>query len=347
MRIIVTGGAGFIGSHIVDALVAAGHEVMAVDNLSSGRWSNLESNGWIIQVEGDIRTDRFVATVEQFKPDAICHQAAQPSLLISVEQPALDAEINILGTLNVIQAARRAGAHVVMASTSAVYSDLPALQPYRENSPLDATRPYGIAKMSAEQYLRHSGLRYTLLRYGNIYGPRQIPVGENQLVPHALDHIYKGAPFTVNGDGEQTRDFVYVGDVAAANVAALTAQKVGIYNAGSGKAHSVNEVLTILKELTRFEGEFRRGPAKPGEPRRVALDSTAANRELGWWAGTKLFNGLVYTVEWYKQAHGIGEYCTCGHFDDEHDQEDVCLVCDCSNYQYLGYGKRKPVMEQA
>ena len=298
MRVIVTGGAGFIGSHIVDVLITAGHTVWVCDDLSSGRADNVNPAAQFERC--DIADPvQFFSLCGKLNFDTICHQAAQPSLLRSVAEPDFDARVNILGTINIILAARKAGAHVVMASTSAVYSDLPTLQPYKENSPLDATRPYGIAKMAAEQYLRHSGLRYTILRYGNVYGPRQVAVGENQLVPRALDHIYQGAPFVVNGDGDQTRDFVYVKDIAEANIKAIENGVVGIFNAGLGKMYSVNEVLLTLTRFSRFAGDFPFGPGKPNEPRRVALDSTAARRELGWWAGTSLFDGLKATVDWY------------------------------------------------
>jgi len=190
----------------------------------------------------------------------------------------------------------------VMASTSAVYDDT-LLNSRHEGDLLHPTRPYGIAKMAAEQYLRHSGLRYTILRYGNVYGPRQVAVGENQLVPRALDHIYQGAPFVVNGDGDQTRDFVYVKDIAEANIKAIENGVVGIFNAGLGKMYSVNEVLLTLTRFSRFAGDFPFGPSKPNEPRRVALDSTAARFELGWRAGTSLFDGLKATVDWYDSKN--------------------------------------------
>ena len=333
MRVIVTGGAGFIGSHIVDALVAAGHTVWVCDDLSSGKMDNINPSARFEQC--DIADPiQFLSFCGELHFDAICHQAAQSSLLRSVEEPDLDARVNILGTINVIQAARRAGARIVMASTSAVYADFPQLQPYQEDGMLNPTRPYGIAKMAAEYYVRASGLRYTILRYGNVYGPRQVPVGENQLVPRALDYIYKGAPFVVNGDGEQTRDFVYVKDISEANVKAIESGVTGIFNAGSGKQHSVNEVLVILKELTHFAGEFRHGPGKPNEPRRVLLDSTRAHRGLGWWATIELFYGLLWTTQWYREKNRIFHLCTCGHADQKHTPEETCTLCECSDYKW-------------
>jgi UDP-glucose 4-epimerase len=287
MRVLVTGGAGFIGSHIVDLLIQRGHDVAVLDDLSSGRRENVNPRANLIR--GDIaEAGRVVRT---FQPNAICHQAAQPSLLRSVQEPIFDATTNILGTLAVIDAARAVGAYVVMASTSAVYAE-DAAQPYAEDAPKRPTRPYGIAKLAAEMYLRESWVMATILRYGNVYGPRQVPVGENQLVPHALNHILHGAPFLVNGDGEQTRDFVYVGDVAKANVSAIEKRFTGTYNIAQGVPHSVNEVLGHLAELTGWRGQWRHGPAKPREPWAVSLDIRRAQVRFGWFAETPLAVGL-------------------------------------------------------
>jgi UDP-glucose 4-epimerase len=228
MRVLVTGGAGFIGSHIVDALLLRGHEVWVLDNFSSGHYANFDPPGAHV----------LLKDIVEFGPDdlspfdAICHQAAQPSLRRSIDDPAHDALVNIIGTINVIQAAKAYGAHVVFASTSAVYD--PAGGAFTEDSPIRPNLPYGIAKATAEQYLRHSGISHTILRYGNVYGPRQVQVGENQLIPHCLAHILDGKPFVINGDGEQTRDFVYVEDIARANVLATEGRVNGTFNCASG-----------------------------------------------------------------------------------------------------------------
>lgn len=292
MKILVTGGAGFIGSHIVDALVERGHEVTVLDNFSTGKRSNLFVLDCVIT--GDIR----LSLSDYGSFDAICHQAAQPSLRRSIDDPAHDALTNIIGTINVIQAARSCNAHVVFASTSAVYD--PAGGVFNEGSPIMPNLPYGIAKATAEQYLRHSGVSHTILRYGNVYGPRQVAVGENQLIPHVLGHLRGGAPFAINGDGRQTRDFVYVGDIAAANVRALETRTQGTFNAGTGLGTPVLDVCEQLAWLCDWRGMWRHGETKPGEARHVTLDSAKAARELGWKAETPLVEGLRLTVEAWK-----------------------------------------------
>jgi len=298
MKVIVTGGAGFIGSHIVDLFIERGHSVYVVDDFSSGRESNLLGSPATVK-QADIVLEKSLDTLFGVAPDVIIHEAAQPSLLRSVQEPQFDALVNIIGTLNVIEAAKRCNAHVIMASTSAVYDDA-NIMPYAENSRLRPTRPYGIAKCSAEMYLRESGLDYTVLRYGNVYGPRQVPVGENQLVPHALDHIFLGKDFIVNGDGNQRRDFIYVGDIAEANYLAATKRVSGTFNIAHGVSHSVNEVLTLLGNLTDYPYKWKHGEAKPKEPRDVRLDVREAYRQLDFTAAVTLLDGLNKTVRWYE-----------------------------------------------
>ena len=302
MRVLVTGGAGFIGSHIVDALLERHHEVAIMDNLSSGSSDNIaypaQQKIFIRDITKDADWD---VVLKEFYPEAICHQAAQPSLLRSMQEPVLDAMVNVIGTLQVIEAAKLCGAHVVMASTSAVY-DVRGEQPYREDAPVKPNRPYGIAKASAEMYLKASALSHTVLRYGNVYGPRQVPVGENQLVPHALNHIYKHSPFRVNGGGNQTRDFVYVGDVARANVQALEERWQGVFNVSLGVPHSVNEVLKHLASYCDWEGTWTHGPPKASEPVSVMLDTSKAMVRHGYFASTPLQVGLAKTAKWYSES---------------------------------------------
>jgi UDP-glucose 4-epimerase len=298
MRVLVTGGAGFIGSHIVDALLLRGHDVWAADDLSSGQKINIPAARlWACDITYG---DGFLTTVETICPDVICHQAAQPSLRRSIDDPAHDALVNIVGTINVLQAAKACGAHVVFASTSAVYD--PAGGAFTEDSPIRPNLPYGIAKATAEQYLRHSGISHTILRYGNVYGPRQVQVGENQLIPHCLAHILDGQPFVINGDGEQTRDFVYVEDIARANVLVIEGRVQGVFNCGTGRGISVARVCGEIAALAgKHTVGFAHGPANPGEARYVTLDSRRAAGVLGWRAGTTLIDGLREAIAWWKE----------------------------------------------
>lgn len=336
MKVLVTGGAGFIGSHIVDQLLLRGHEVLVMDDMSSGRKENLSGeypqlSHWMpgsITYRSEPFHDHPTRTAidvaaQSFQPDVVCHQAAQPSLRRSIDDPAHDATVNIIGTLNVIAAAKSCGAHIVFASTSAVYATTGAAYawhpafvsevtdtvmmrygPLSEDSPLGPTTPYGLAKLTAERYIEMLSPSHTILRYGNVYGPRQRQVGENQLIPHCLAYLLDGKPFTIHGDGQQTRDFVYVGDIARANVQAIEGKVQGVFNAGTGKGTSVNEVCGQLRVLVDIDRPVMYGPAKAGEARHVALDSTRAKQQLGWEAETRLAAGLRETVAWWKEQHG-------------------------------------------
>ena len=302
MRIMVTGGAGFIGSHIVDALIADGHSVLIVDDFSTGRRENLnkEAAFGLIDIT---RFEDLETFVGYFRPTHICHQAAQASLLRSEQHPDLDAHINILGTLNVIKLAQEFNARVVMASTSAVYA--PSRDWVTEESPCAPNRPYGISKYAAERYLEWSGLSYAILRYGNVYGPRQRPVGENQLIPRALDHLLLDKPFQVYGSGLNSRDFVYVGDIARANLMALQSDKCGIFNAGTGITTCVNTVLSDLLRLTdqTYNRTFEHVEGKRGEPEYVNLCHWKSRDVLGWMEETPLEKGLEKTIAWYRETY--------------------------------------------
>lgn len=303
MRVLITGGAGFIGSHIVDACLADGHTVNVIDDLSSGSLENLPRGfaakrdysfkAWSIQVW------RYVQDFFTTSPDVVIHQAAQPSLRKSIDDPNWDAMTNIIGTINIIEACKVHKARLIFASTSAVY-DPGGVVPYAENDCLRPNLPYGISKMTAENYIRNSGLSYAILRYGNVYGPRQVKVGENQLVPHCLDHIFKGTSFFINGDGDQTRDFVYVGDIVKANLAAMKSNKSGTFNIGSGSMIGINAVCDVIKLLTGYDKDFVHGPAKAGEMRHSGLNPKLAQAVLGWQAETSLTDGLKATIDWYR-----------------------------------------------
>lgn len=294
MKVLVTGGAGFIGSHIVDILSERGHRVIILDDMSSGSRENIESSDTLI-----VR-DITEPIIDLGPFDVVCHQAAQPSLRRSIDDPAYDAMVNIIGTLNVIQAAKACGAHVVFASTSAVYADVG--HPLKETGPFQPTTPYGLAKYAAERYIKLLAPSYTILRYGNVYGPRQVQVGENQLIPHCLAHLLDGEPFVINGDGEQTRDFVYVGDIARANVLAIEGRVRGVFNCGRGMPVSVRAVCEALANLCGpWMGEFAHGPAKAGEARHISLDPAYTGARLGWWAEANLTDSLKATIAWWKE----------------------------------------------
>jgi len=298
MRVLVTGGAGFIGSHVVDLLLARGCEVAVVDDLSSGRRENLNPGAEFFKVD-ITRIDSLRSVFALFKPEVVTHQAAQPSLRYSLDYPNEDALVNVIGTLNVISACKQFEVkHLVFASSSAVY-DPDGMTPFLEDDPLEPNLPYGIAKLAGEMYVRTLIPSHTILRYGNVYGPRQVAVGENQLVPHLLNHIRKGFEFKINGDGCQERDFVYVADIAMANWLALSRQFTGTFNAGTEESDSVNRVCVMMAEITKFAGQFDHGPRKAGEAARVALNSDRL-AAFGWIPETSLWDGLRLTAEAYK-----------------------------------------------
>lgn len=300
MRVLITGGAGFIGSHIADLCIRSDHRVRVIDDLSNGRISNIPRvDREQFYCDTICNAKKMIEIAKDFMPDVVCHQAAQPSLRRSIETPEYDALINIVGTINVIAAAKAVNARLLFASTSAVY-DADGIIPFVENDPIAPNLPYGIAKASAEMYIVNSGLSYAILRYGNVYGPRQRAIGENQLIPHCLDQVLLGKPFVINGDGYQCRDFVYVEDIARANLAAIESQECGIFNCGSGETISVNTVCDAIANLTTWDRVFEHGPAKAGEMRHSGLNSKRADKVLGWSAKTLLVDGLKKTIEWYR-----------------------------------------------
>ncbi len=303
-KILITGGAGFIGSHIADHFLGAGHQVVIVDDLSTGRRENVPSG--VTLFEADI-TDRE-ALEEAFrreKPTVVSHHAAQINVRRSVEDPAADAHINIVGMLRVIEAARSHGVkRVIFASSGgAVYGE-PEEIPVPESSSLHPISPYGVAKLAGEHYLACAAATYGMstvsLRYANVYGPRQDPQGEAGVISIFIDRILQGEMPVVFGDGKQTRDYVYVGDVARANVAAL-AKGDGIYNIGTGKETSVLELLDTVRDKMGCDGPVRHEDERAGEVRRTALDCCLARKELGWRAGTDLGKGLARTVAWHRE----------------------------------------------
>jgi UDP-glucose 4-epimerase len=299
VTVLVTGGAGFIGSHVVEALAARGEDVVVVDNLSSGKRGNLPDG--VELVEEDIR-DGLGGLFARVKPTVCFHLAAQIDVRISVAQPDFDADVNVLGTVRVLEAARGQGTKVVFSSTGgAIYGECEAPAP--EDAPRRPIAPYGTSKLAAEEYLstynRLYGTGHVSLRYGNVYGPRQDPHGEAGVVAIFFNALLSGSAPKVFGDGSQTRDYVYVGDVARATLAAVE-RDGGVYNVGTGRETSVVELLELCQQVagTSFEPEF--APARPGELQRAVVDPSRAVDELGWRPEHSLEDGLRETWEFFK-----------------------------------------------
>ncbi len=311
MKILVTGGAGFIGTHVVDAFLAAGHDVAIVDDLSTGRRENANPAARLYQV--DLRDgealDRVLASE---RPEVIAHQAARANVRESMVKPVLYADVNILGSLRLLEAARQCGVRkIIYASTGgAVYGE-PEYLPVDEAHPVHPLDPYGASKHHVEHYLQlyrqNYGLQYTNLRYANVYGPRQDPLGEAGVVAIFCGQMLAGRRPVIYGSGEQERDFVYVGDVARANLLALERGDGAVVNIGSGAGTSINRIFEALKQATGYQGEQVHGPAKLGEVFRIYLDAGRARTELGWELTIPLAEGLARTVEYFRaQQPGPG-----------------------------------------
>ena len=308
MRTLVTGGAGFIGSNLVDALLARGDEVTVVDDLSTGRRENLEGAlaGGATLVEADIRErEALEAVAREREPEAVFHLAAQIDVRKSVADPAWDASINVGGTANVLEAARAAGARrVVFTSTGgAIYGEGEGQAlPLAEDAPIAPEAPYGQSKFAAEGYLslfeRLYGLSGVSMRLGNVYGPRQDPLGEAGVIAIFCGRLRAGRRPTVFGDGRQTRDYIYVGDVVAALLAAAESSATGPINVGTGLETDVLELVRQLAALSGAEGfEPELAPPRAGEVQRISIDPGRAGRELGWEAKVGLEEGLRLTLE--------------------------------------------------
>jgi UDP-glucose 4-epimerase len=300
IRAVVTGGAGFIGSHVADALLHRGDEVVVVDALTTGKRERVPVGAAFHEL--DIRDgDALKALFDDFRPMAVFHLAAQADVRVSVQDPGLDADVNVRGTVEVLEAARAIDAKVVFSSTGgALYGDA-SLIPTPENTPVAAMAPYGVAKYCAEQYLalfnRLYGTRHVTLRYGNVYGPRQDPHGEAGVVAIFFGKLLAGEPPIIFGDGRQTRDYVYVGDVVAANLAALAYEGVEwAFNIGTSSETNVIQLLTAAQAAagTSVEPEF--WPPRLGELDRSCLECALAERELGWRPRTHLDSGLAATL---------------------------------------------------
>src|SRR5579884_1980340 len=307
MRILVTGGAGFIGSHIVDQYVAAEHEVAVVDNFweeGGGKTSNLNAKAQLYRL--DITDEEGLKRVfDEVRPQVVNHQAAQHSVAISTKNPQLDARVNVLGLLNVLTNTTRVGARkIIFASSGATYGT-PAYLPVDEKTPQRPESPYGITKMVAEYYLRYwqeaNGLNFTALRYGNVYGPRQDPNGEAGVIAIFAKRFLNHESVRIDWDGEQKKDYVYVEDVARANVLAMERGDNDIFCIGTGHGTTGNEIYRILAEITGYKPEIVRSPKRPGDIYLAYCDCRKAEEKLGWKPQVSIREGIEKTVEFFRE----------------------------------------------
>jgi UDP-glucose 4-epimerase len=303
MRVLVTGGAGFIGSHVAEACLEAGHDVLVMDDLSSGKPENLP--GTIRLEKCDIRAPRAAAVVDAFRPQAIVHHAAQMSVTRSVAEPAFDADVNVLGLINVVETGRKSGLEKVVFASSGgtVYGEVDAY-PIPETAPTHPVCPYGVSKLAGEHYLyyyrRVFGVPYVALRYANVFGPRQDPHGEAGVIAIFSKKLLAGQDCTIFGDGKQTRDYVFVGDVVRANLAALQRDFSGAVNVGTGIETNVNDLYALIKRHAGGPGKAVHAAPRDGELLRSVLSPELAERVLGWTPSVRLVDGLAETVDFFR-----------------------------------------------
>jgi UDP-glucose 4-epimerase len=306
-KVVVTGGAGFIGSHIVDTLLARKHEVHVIDDLSSGSKANLAHAKGVTLHVVDIRSKDAKTLVEQLSPDFVVHAAAQVSVRISMDDPALDTDLNVTGLVNILSALRdRKGAHVVfLSSGGAIYGEQVAF-PAKEDHPIKPESVYGLSKRVGEEYLefwaRTWGVTSTALRLSNVYGPRQNPHGEAGVVAIFCERLLAGKSISVNGTGKQTRDFVYVQDVAEAVGRAVDTRTLGEFNIGTSKETTILALAERLRDLTAPKAEILFAEAKAGEQLRSCIDNGAAKAKLSWSPKVGFEEGLERTVAWYGES---------------------------------------------
>jgi len=303
MKILVTGGAGFIGSHVADTFINAGHDVVIIDNLITGREENINPQATFYKM--DIRDKEVIEVFEKEKIDVVDHHAAQMDVRRSVDDPIYDAQNNILGMINLLQASAKNGVKkfIFISSGGAIYGEQDYF-PADEKHPLRPLSPYGITKLTGEKYLHfyyHTyGLNHVILRYANVYGPRQSPHGEAGVVAIFTTKLLAKDQPVINGDGTQTRDYVFVGDVVQANLRALAFNNNDYFNIGTGIEADVNEIFHQLNDLTDGQVEESHGPAKPGEQLRSVLNYQKAKDILNWSPQVSLTNGLKKTVAYFN-----------------------------------------------
>ena len=305
MRIIVTGGAGFIGSHISDAYIAAGHDVCVVDSLwahGGGRRDNIPAKASFLHL--DIRDVSLERVFRDFNPDIVSHHAAQHSVAISARDPQLDAQVNVMGLINVLENSVKANVKkIVFASSGATFGE-PEHLPVNEQTPQRPESPYAITKIVAEHYLRfykaQHGLDFTALRYGNVFGPRQDPNGEAGVISIFIGRFLAKQGIKIYWDGEQTRDYIYAGDVAKANIQALSRGSGQCYCIGTGRKTSVNEIYRALIEVTGIDVPVEYLEKRAGDVRDAQFDSALAERELDWRVETSLVEGMRKTVDYFR-----------------------------------------------
>lgn len=303
MKIALTGGAGFIGSHLSDAFIKEGHEVVVIDNLSTGNRENLNPEAKFVEM--DINDDKIHDLFAEEKFDVVCHQAAQMNVRVSVADPRFDATTNILGSLNVYEAAKNTGVKKITFASSGgtIYGEQDYF-PADEEHPLRPCSPYGISKLSNEKYLFYYkevyGIDFVSLRYGNVYGPRQNPHGEAGVVAIFIEKMLAGEQPVINGDGLITRDYISINDVVKANLLAIKEKTSGIFNVTTGIETDVNFIFATLKELTGSESEEYHGPAKAGEQRRSVCSFEKFKKLHGWEPTKEFVDGMKETVEYCR-----------------------------------------------
>lgn len=305
MRVLVTGGAGFIGSHVIDHLSYSKHSVFVIDNFSTGKRENFQSKNIPLNFKGSDILDekRLRQDFGITMPDVVIHLAAQAAITTSWSDPLLDMETNIRGTLNIIRMCNEFNVkRLVYASTSAVYRDGTgsALYGIRENDELNPSSPYGISKLAGELYVRNLFADHVVLRLGNVYGPRQVPIGENQVIPLMIRHLMHDNPFAIHGSGKQQRDFVYVTDVAKAFVMAMTGP-AGVYNIASGYCKTINEIATVVAMAMGQVGYEWRHDSREDPRKKVLMDVSLSREFLKWSASMEIPRGIAETIEWWKQ----------------------------------------------